>query len=84
MEQAINLINLMGWAYLLVQTEIELVFNTDYFLISDISLSVNILRVVQTLQVFDIVLLLMGKAKGNFFASFFQILGRLFVAYLVV
>ena len=84
MEQVINMVNLIGWVYILVQTEIEVVFNLENYLTSDISLTVTILRVVQGLQVLDIVLLLLGKTKGNFLASFFQILGRNFVTLFVI
>ena len=36
------------------------------------------------MQFCDILLLFAGLAKGNFFASFFQILGRNFVTFLVM
>lgn len=53
-------------------------------MVSDISLSLNILRAVQLLQITDIVMMLMGKSKGNIVASFFQILGRNFVTLFVM
>jgi very-long-chain (3R)-3-hydroxyacyl-CoA dehydratase len=84
MDKAINLVNLLGWTYLLVQTEIELVFNLEDYVTSDISLSLSILRVIQLLQISDIILLLMGKAKGNLMAAFFQILGRNIVTLFVI
>ena len=84
MERIINFVNLIGWTYILVQTQIQVVFNTQNYLTSDISLSVTILRAVQLLQILDLVLLLLGKAKGNFLAGFFQILGRNFVTLLVI
>ena len=61
-----------------------MVFNLENYLTSDISLSVIILRVVQGFQAVDILLLLLGKTKGNLLASFFQILGRNFVALFVI
>lgn len=84
MDRVINFVNLIGWMYILVQTEIEVVFNMKNYVTSDISLSLNILRCMQLLQVLDIVLLLMGKAKGNFFAAFFQILGRNIVTLIIL
>ena len=80
MDKVVNFVNLIGWTYLLVQTEVELVFNMDN--LSDISLSVSILRAVQLFQITDIVLLLMGKVKGNLVPAFFQILGRNIVSLL--
>jgi very-long-chain (3R)-3-hydroxyacyl-CoA dehydratase len=76
MDKVINLVNLVGWTYLLVHIEIELVFNVRSYLESDITISLTVLRAMQLFQILDIVLLLMGKAKGNLFAAFFQILGR--------
>lgn len=76
MEKVVNIINLAGWTYLLVNIEIELIFNRQTYVTSDISLILLILRAVQLFQISDILLVLIGKSKGSIMASFFQILGR--------
>jgi hypothetical protein len=47
----------------------------------DISLDVLVLQLVQTFQIFDIILILIGKSKGSITGAFFQILGRMAVAW---
>ena len=84
MDKVVNLINLTGWVFLLVDLEIQYVFNLQDFLSSDINFLVLTLRCVQLLQIFDMVLILLGKSKGNLVASFFQILGRLIVCMVFV
>ena len=79
MDKVVNLINLTGWIFLLVDLEIQYVFHLQDFLSSDINFLVLTLRCVQLFQIFDMVLILLGKSKGNLVASFFQILGRLVV-----
>lgn len=76
MEKVVNIVNLAGWTYLLVNIEIELIFNREAYVSSDITLVLWILRAVQLFQVSDILLVLIGKSKGNVVAAFFQILGR--------
>ena len=84
MDKVVNLINLTGWVFLLVDLEIQYVFNLQDFLSSDINFLVLTLRCVQLLQIFDMVLILLGKSKGNLVASYFQILGRLIVCMVFV
>ena len=84
MDKVVNLINLTGWIFLLVDLEIQYVFHLQNFLSSDINFLVLTLRCVQLLQIFDMVLILLGKSKGNLVASFFQILGRLIVCMVFV
>ena len=84
MDKVVNLINLTGWVFLLVDLEIQYVFNLQDFLSSDINFLVLTLRCVQLFQIFDMVLILLGKSKGNLVASFFQILGRLIVCMVFV
>jgi len=79
MEKVVNLINLSGWAFLLVDLEIQLIFGVQDFLVSDITFLLTVLQAVQLFQICDIVLILLGKSKGSIVASFFQILGRLVV-----
>ena len=84
MDKVVNLINLTGWIFLLVDLEIQYVFHLQDFLSSDINFLVLTLRCVQLFQIFDMVLILLGKSKGNLVASFFQILGRLIVCMVFV
>jgi hypothetical protein len=44
-------------------------------------MDVHVLRFIQTFQVMDIVLILAGKSKGSILGAFFQIVGRLVVAW---
>ena len=76
MDKIVNILNLTGWAFLLVDLEIQLIFNLQDFLLQELSFPLLILRVVQLFQIFDILLVLLGKSKGSIVASFFQILGR--------
>jgi very-long-chain (3R)-3-hydroxyacyl-CoA dehydratase len=40
-----------------------------------------VLRLIQTFQLTDILLILIGKSKGSIFGAFFQILGRMIVTW---
>ena len=85
MDKVVNLINLTGWTFLLVHIELELLFNLQEYYSSPISpTTLMVLRAVQLLQAFDIVLMLVGISKGNIVASFFQIIGRNFVTLFVM
>ena len=44
-------------------------------------MDVYVLRFIQTFQLMDIILILIGKSKGSIMGAFFQILGRLIVAW---
>ena len=81
MDKIVNILNLTGWAFLLVDLEIQLIFNLQDFLLQELSFPLLILRIVQLFQIFDILLVLLGKSKGSIVASFFQILGRGFVCF---
>lgn len=48
---------------------------------ADIEMDVTVLRFIQTFQLMDIVLILIGKSKGSIIGAIFQILGRLIVAW---
>lgn len=76
MDKVVNIINLAGWTYLLINIEVELLFNLENYVATELDLTLLILRAVQLFQVVDIVLILIGKSKGSAVAAFFQILGR--------
>ncbi len=76
MDKVINLANLAGWTYLLLSIGLQVFVDRDSFLASDISTSVLFLRGIQLFQIFDILLIALGKSKGSLVGSFFQILGR--------
>lgn len=44
-------------------------------------MDVHVLRFIQTFQIMDIVLILIGKSKGSILGAFFQIAGRMVVAW---
>ena len=80
MEKVINLINFVGWSFLLFHVSIHLFIDPLSFKTADITIDVYTLAAIQLFQILDIVLILMGKSKGSLVGSFFQILGRLTVA----
>lgn len=47
----------------------------------DISTDILVLRFIQTFQLTDILLILIGKSKGSIVGAFFQILGRMVVTW---
>lgn len=76
MDKVINFANLAGWAYLLLSIGLQVFVDRQAFVASDITSSVYIIKGIQLFQVFDIILILLGKSKGSLIGSIFQILGR--------
>ncbi len=81
MEKIVNIINFSGWLFLVFHVGIPLFWDPLSFSSIDISLDVHVLRLIQTFQIVDIILILIGKSKGSIVGSFFQILGRMIVAW---
>ena len=93
MSRIVNWINLLGWAIALLSMleRIYTVYNQkpDWKIDDfnppinriDISYQVLIVQAVQTFQILDIILILIGKSKGSLLGSIAQITGRLVVAW---
>lgn len=81
LEKIINILNFSGWLFLLLHVATPLFVDPKTFPSIDISFDVWLLQIVQALQVTDIILILIGKSKGSILGAFFQILGRLIVAW---
>lgn len=81
MDKIVNIINLAGWLYLQFHVGIHLFVDPQSFATSDITFDVNLLRFIQTFQIMDIILIIIGLSKGSIVGAFFQILGRLVVAW---
>ena len=81
MEKIVNIVNFSGWLFLIFHVGIPLFLDPKAFLTEDITLDIHVLWFIQTFQLFDIVLILAGKSKGSILGAFFQILGRLIVAW---
>lgn len=84
MDKAINIINLLGWSCLLLRVGLQVFLNREEFLVADIAFDVYLLKSVQLFQIFDIVLILLGKSKGSILGAFFQILGRNIVSLIFI
>lgn len=84
MDKAINIINLLGWSCLLLRVGLQVFLNREEFLVADITFDVYLLKSVQLFQIFDIVLILLGKSKGSILGAFFQILGRNIVSLIFI
>lgn len=80
MDKVVNLISLTGWTYLLVNLQVQLIFDLQGFITSDFTFQLQLLQVIQLFQITDILLILLGKSKGSLVGAFFQILGRNIVA----
>ena len=80
MEKVINLVNFVGWTFLLFHVAFHLFIDPISFKTTDITIDVYALAAIQLFQLLDILLILMGKSKGSLVGAFFQILGRLTVA----
>jgi len=83
-EKIANIINFTGWIFLIFHVGIPLFVDAKSFITSDITLDVHVLRAIQTFQIMDILLILIGKSKGSVVGAFFQILGRLVVAWVFI
>jgi len=81
MEKLANIINFSGWLFLALHVGIPLFWDPKAFMNEDITLDVNVLRFIQTFQLTDILLILIGKSKGSIVGAFFQILGRMVVTW---
>lgn len=84
MGSIINVINVLGWAGILASTYAKFIQNPTLFFHQDITLEVGLVALVQTFQLLDIVLILIGKSKGSLLGTFAQLLGRLVVAWYFV
>ena len=62
----------------------KLVINPKEFLVSDISTDVTMLRWVQNTQIFDLLLIILGKSKGSLFGTMCQGGARLVVAWIFI
>lgn len=80
MNSITNIINLVGWSAVLLSVTFKLISNPYTYDKTDITPYVTLLQIVQSLMVFDIVLILIGKSKGSLLGSIAQALGRLVVA----
>lgn len=76
MDKVINIVNLLGWSFLVIKVGFNVFIDPLEYLQTDISFDLKILRFMQLFQIFDIILILFGKSKGSMVGSFFQILGR--------
>jgi len=76
MDKVINIINLGGWAFLLLHVGLQLFADPQSFVAGDISLDVLVLQAIQLFQISDIILILLKISKGSIMGAFFQILGR--------
>lgn len=92
MVRAINFINLLGWMALLLLsgwhvfsaaiTRYDVLYTTVHPIHKlDISLEVLILQAIQTFQIVDVLLILLGKSKGSLLGAIAQITGRLIVTW---
>jgi len=81
MDNIVNIINLAEWLYLPFHVGIHLFVDPQSFATSDITFDVNLLRFIQTFQIMDIILIIIGLSKGSIVGAFFQILGRFVVAW---
>ena len=89
----INYINLFGWLAVLFTCTYKLLLcinepidisKTPLIKTIDISFEVLLVQIVQGLQVFDLLLIIIGKSKGSFLSSLAQIVGRMIVAYIFI
>ena len=81
MEKVINLVNFGGWVYIMFSVGLQLFLDPVGFQSINIEMDVWALRAVQTFQVLDIILILIGVTKGSIFGAVSQILGRMIVAW---
>ncbi len=84
MDKYINVVHLLGWLFLQFSITMQIITDLDNFKTADITYLVILLRIVQTLQVLDLLLILIGKASGSLLGSFAQIFGRLLVTWYFV
>lgn len=77
-----NVINVAGWASILALVAYKFVCNPILFFNEDITLEVALVALVQTFQILDIILILIGRSKGSLLGSIAQITGRLVVAWI--
>jgi very-long-chain (3R)-3-hydroxyacyl-CoA dehydratase len=80
----INLISLAGWVFLLVHVGMQLFLDPLAFRTANLDLDIQVLRIVQALQAFDILFILAGWSKGSLLGSLAQVSGRLVVTYVYV
>lgn len=78
----INTINILGWSSVLGLIAYKFFNNPFLFFNEDITLEVDLVTFIQTFQILDILLILIGKSKGSLFGSIAQITGRLVVAWI--
>lgn len=76
----INVVNILGWSAIIVMIVIIFVLNPILYFTKDFSNVVYLAKIVQTFQIIDILLVLLGKSKGSLIGSIAQITGRLIVA----
>lgn len=81
MEKILNIVNFSGWLFLVLHVGIPLFWDPKGFVSADISLDVMVLRFIQTFQLSDIVMIMIGKSKGSILGAIFQILGRMIVTW---
>lgn len=84
MGNLINVLNILGWTGILGSAYFKFFQNPTLFFHQDITLEVGLVALVQTFQILDIVMILIGKSKGSLAGSFAQQLGRLVVAWYFV
>ena len=75
----INALNIIGWSTILCLVYHKFFSEPNYFYRSDITLEVGLVALVQTFQLLDILLILIGKSKGSLIGTMTQQLGRLVV-----
>lgn len=80
----INSISFIGWSGLLSLTLYKFSQNPTLYFNEDITLEVGLLTLVQTFQIFDIILILIGKSKGSLLGSIAQVTGRLVVTWIFI
>ena len=84
MDKVVNVLSFSGWLFLVIHVGAQLFMDPVGFRIANISLDVLVLRIVQTFQLMDMLLILIGKSQGNIVAAFFQILGRMSVLWIYI
>lgn len=79
--KALNLMSILGWTAIIAMILIIFVLNPALYFKEDFSSVVYLAKFMQTLAIFDVVMVLLGKSKGSLLGSIAQLTGRLVVVW---
>lgn len=82
MGAVLNVVNVLGWGAILALICSKYMSHHREFEKQDLTLEVGLVTLMQTFQILDIVMILIGKSKGSLFGSIAQITGRIIVAWI--